>query len=62
FSINGDRIGYGGGYYDRYMEAYPNCQYLAVCYDYQVLEEIPYEQHDRRPNVILTEQRIFYIS
>ena len=62
FSINGDRIGYGGGYYDRYMEAYPNCQYLAVCYDYQVLEKIPYEQHDRRPNVILTEQRIFYIS
>lgn len=62
FSFNGDRIGYGGGYYDRYMVQYPICTYLAVCYDFQILPEIPCEEHDQKPDIILSEQRIIHTS
>lgn len=62
FSVNGDRIGYGGGYYDRYMTQYPYSKYLAVCYDFQILKELPCEDHDQKPDIILSEQRIIYTS
>lgn len=62
FSNMGDRIGYGGGYYDRYMINHPACKYIAVCYDFQILPEIPCEEHDQKPNIILSEQRIIYTS
>lgn len=62
FSVKGDRIGYGGGYYDRYMKQYPFCKYVAVCYDFQILDDIPCEEHDQKPDVIISEKRIISIS
>ena len=58
FSESRDRIGYGGGYYDRYLEKYPQCITAAVCYDFQILESIPSEEHDRKPDAIVSEKRI----
>lgn len=57
FSCKGDRIGYGGGYYDRYLEKYPMCKTIAVCYDFQLLDDIPYEPHDIKPHRIISEKR-----
>lgn len=58
FSYNCDRIGYGGGYYDRFLQDYPMCNTLAVSYDFQVLPHIPCENHDIKPKQIVTEQNV----
>lgn len=58
FSETKDRIGYGGGFYDRYLNANTQCRTMAVCYDFQILEEIPSEEHDKKPDVIISEKRI----
>lgn len=58
FSFKGDRIGYGGGYYDKYLEKYPMCNTMAVCYDFQLLNEIPREEHDIQPERIVSDINI----
>ncbi|MCB6992575.1 5-formyltetrahydrofolate cyclo-ligase [bacterium 210820-DFI.6.37] len=58
FSIARDRIGYGGGYYDRYLRRHPACGTAALCYDFQIVEEVPAEPHDIRPQRIISERRI----
>ncbi len=58
FSYNCERIGYGGGYYDRFLHDYPMCNTLAVAYDFQVLPQIPCENHDIKPQQIITEQKV----
>ncbi len=46
FTENGDRIGYGGGYYDRFLSAEPDHPTLALCYDFQIVESLPTEEFD----------------
>lgn len=54
FDKSGHRIGYGGGYYDRYMKLHSELTAIAFAYDYQVLSEISCEAFDERPDQILT--------
>ena len=56
FSKAGDRIGYGGGYYDRYLEDHAVCKTIALCYSLQVKDEIPAEPHDIRPDRIICDE------
>ena len=58
FDISGNRIGYGGGFYDRYLEKHPQCSTIALCYDLQIVDEIPAEAHDIRPGAVFTESGI----
>lgn len=58
FSRNRDRIGYGGGYYDRFLSAHSKCMTAAVCYSFQILEEIPHEDHDIKPEALVSEKEI----
>lgn len=51
------RIGYGGGYYDRYLAEHPQLATVAVAFDLQVLDRIPEEAHDLKPGAVVTEQR-----
>lgn len=54
------RIGYGGGYYDRYLADYPYHTTAALCFAFQVLEEeLPVREHDILPDYIITEHEIF---
>ena len=46
FDEAGHRIGYGGGYYDRYLAAEPNHPTLALCYDFQMLAHLETEEFD----------------
>ena len=50
FDRMGNRIGYGKGYYDRYLYEHSNIyfQKIALCYDFQVLDLIEAEQYDRK--------------
>ncbi len=47
FSWEGDRLGYGGGYYDRYLSICREQPYkIGLCYPCQIEPEIPSEEHD----------------
>lgn len=48
FSPDNYRIGYGGGYYDKFLKDHPSAYKAGVCYPFQVLNEIPVEPHDVR--------------
>lgn len=46
FSKAGNRLGYGGGFYDRFFAKHLSVSKLGVAFDFQILEEIPLEEHD----------------
>ena len=47
FTRGGNRLGYGGGWYDRFLrEAHPASPRIGVAYPFQLLDEIPSESHD----------------
>lgn len=54
FSRDGYRLGYGGGYYDTYLKKYPMCMKVAVCFKEQLVEELPVEEHDVKPDFIIS--------
>lgn len=57
FSLDGLRLGRGGGYYDATLKAMPGASRIAVAYDLQLLPELPREPHDAPLDVIVTEAR-----
>ena len=61
FSESGDRIGQAGGFYDRYLKDYP-IKSVGICYDYQIFEEIPTEDHDVKMYHIISEKRFININ
>lgn len=46
FTRQGDRMGYGGGFYDRFLAQEPDHPTLALCYDFQIVESLPTEEYD----------------
>lgn len=46
FTKEGDRMGYGGGFYDRFLAEEPNHPTVALCYEFQILESLPTEEYD----------------
>ena len=46
FTEKGDRMGYGGGFYDRFLTQEPGHPTLALCYSFQMVESIPTEEYD----------------
>lgn len=63
FTEHGDRLGLGGGYYDRYMrEKAPQARRVALTFDCLVVPSIPMEAHDERVETILTETRRIHIK
>lgn len=59
FSKDFYRIGYGGGYYDKFFD---NSQIVAkklsLCYDFQVVDKVTHEDHDIQIDKIITEERV----
>ncbi|GEM_PF-24923 len=61
FDEKGNRIGYGGGYYDRLLRKisrYKKTSFIGVAFDFQVRQTIPQEAVDRQLNFVVTEKRI----
>ena len=46
FDPQGHRIGYGGGFYDKFLAAEPDHPTLALCYDFQIVPQLETEEHD----------------
>lgn len=62
FDLEGNRLGYGKGYYDRMLSAGGNKPLLvALAFEEQVVEHIPAESHDIKVDAIVTEKRVIWI-
>ena len=46
FDKEGHRIGYGGGFYDKFLAAEPEHPTVALCYDFQMVDQIPTDDYD----------------
>ncbi len=57
FSRSGHRIGYGKGYYDRFLENI-KAKTCGLCYDFSLVGELPYEKTDIPLDFIITENEI----
>jgi len=59
FTSAGDRLGQGGGWYDRYLaEVRRDCITIGVCFAEQVLEVLPVEPHDVAVDHVVTDQGV----
>lgn len=60
FDPSGHRIGYGKGFYDRFLQ-HPGLRatLIGLCHDFQLIDgNLPADRHDIRMDIIVTEQRI----
>jgi 5-formyltetrahydrofolate cyclo-ligase len=58
FSDKGCRIGYGGGFYDRFLQKKSISSY-ALAFDFQIIDEVPFSpEYDVKVDYIVTEKRI----
>lgn len=62
FSENGDRLGSGRGYYDRYLSAHPPRITIGLAFECQIVKDLPAEPHDRPMDWIITERRIIHVD
>lgn len=63
FDQKGNRLGYGGGYYDRFFPLLkPGTPLVALVFDLQVQSAVPVDEWDRRVDCIITERRIISIK
>ena len=46
FDPQGNRMGYGGGFYDKFLEQEPEHPTVALCYDFQMLPHLETQSHD----------------
>lgn len=58
FTPDGSRLGYGGGYYDRFLAEYPQIQKIALSYEELITDNLPVMQHDLKADYILTPERM----
>lgn len=62
FSREGYRIGYGRGFYDRFLAKYPSVFKIGLAYDLQILEHIPHEYYDVRMDGLVSESEQLFWS
>lgn len=53
FDRSGHRIGYGGGYYDRFLAAEPSHPTIALCYDFQIFDHLETDAYDIPVTLVL---------
>lgn len=53
FDKMGNRMGYGGGYYDKFLAEEPDHPTVALCYGFQMVEHIPTEDYDIPVDLVL---------
>lgn len=59
FDRQGNRLGYGAGYYDRFLErCRKDAARIALAFDLQVVDDLPSEPHDQRIDYIITETKV----
>ena len=59
FTALGERMGQGGGHYDRYLAKHPGCIAIGLAWDVQLCDELPIEPHDQRLDAVITPTRMY---
>lgn len=52
------RMGYGKGFYDRFLSSYQGIYGVALAFSCQIAKMVPMENHDKRPDMVVTENEI----
>jgi 5-formyltetrahydrofolate cyclo-ligase len=58
FDRNFNRLGYGGGFYDRFLATRSSITKAAICFDFQLLDALETEPHDIKTDIIICESEI----
>lgn len=58
FTADGKRLGYGGGYYDRFLAKYPMLYTIGITYEKCIANDLPSMEHDIKIKTIVTEERL----
>lgn len=58
FGINGERLGFGKGYYDRFLESF-NGKTVGLSFEECLSDSIPMETHDRKIDYLITDKEIY---
>ncbi|MDI3480365.1 MAG: 5-formyltetrahydrofolate cyclo-ligase [Tepidanaerobacteraceae bacterium] len=63
FDKNGNRMGYGAGYYDSFLpKLRPEVKKIAVAFEMQVTDNLPTEEHDVKMDMLITENALYCFS
>lgn len=62
FDIKGHRIGYGKGFYDKYLKNHLEYKRIALAYEFQVFDRIPYAEQDIPVDKIVTEEEVITVD
>ncbi|WP_407313259.1 5-formyltetrahydrofolate cyclo-ligase [Desulfosporosinus sp. SB140] len=61
FDLQGNRLGYGGGYYDRFfMRIKPTVPRIAIAFECQIIEQVPVDMHDAKMTMLVTENNVYH--
>ncbi|PLX86352.1 MAG: 5-formyltetrahydrofolate cyclo-ligase [Desulfuromonas sp.] len=60
FDLRGHRLGYGRGYYDRALKEHGSSLAIGLAYDFQLVDSLPVESHDRSLTAVITETRTLW--
>lgn len=59
FTPRGDRIGYGRGYFDRFLRSFNGIS-IGLAYDFQIVDEFEVTPHDVPVDFVVSESRVYY--
>jgi 5-formyltetrahydrofolate cyclo-ligase len=59
FTSEGNRLGQGGGHYDRWLATNPSAVPIGLAWDCQLVDDLPCETHDRTLHAVVTPSRIY---
>lgn len=59
FDNKGNRLGFGGGWYDKFLSTQSSATTIGLAYDFQLVSELPIEPHDIRLSKVVTESRVY---
>lgn len=63
FDLNGNRLGYGGGFYDRFLlQTRPGTKRAALAFELQIRDDVHPEEHDLLMDYIVTEDRLIQVG
>lgn len=57
FDERGKRLGYGGGFYDRFLKEHKLCTKMGIGFEFQCVEKVPGNEQDIDVDMIVTEKR-----
>ncbi|MDO5788731.1 MAG: 5-formyltetrahydrofolate cyclo-ligase [Fusobacterium sp.] len=62
FDRDGNRLGYGKGYYDKLFIQHTNSVKIAPIFDIQLVEKVPNEEHDMKVDILITKNEVLKVK